>query len=202
MSKFIQHAQQEDTECFESITSFVQGAMLTETFYYQTPEGGKFLSQVKVFFDTQFIIKALGYCEKIEAEPRQELVDMLKELSVSMRVFEDTYKQICNIFDFQIENMSKRGRLKSNHPDDVADYFIRNSFKLSDIQLERNKLEERLRVKGIKVEKRPLIKNQLAINEKRLADFFKREFPKQSEKSRKPRYRLLVNNLPTTQRRK
>ncbi len=184
VSKFIQHARQSDENSFDSIMSFAQGAMLTETFYYQQPEETGRLYGVKVFFDTPFIIKALGYCEEDEAEPRRELVDMLKDLHVGMRVFKHTYDEICRIFQAALTQLEKNRRLEAKIPGGVFDYFIKKRSSPSDVQLALNKLEDRLKGQKIKIEDPPPHKEQLTINEKALAKRLEEEFPSQHEAAR------------------
>ena len=68
VAKFVTHANVKDQDSFNSILSFVRGSMLTETFYYSqntTDITDKPMRKVTVYFDTQFLIRLLGYGEEV-----------------------------------------------------------------------------------------------------------------------------------------
>lgn len=185
VSRFVSYANKADQVSFDAIISFVRGAMLTETFFYSHPSDiGNKMRKVEVFFDTQFLLRSLGYADSAIVTPCQELIDMLKVMSVKMRCFRHTYDEIHKILFAAASILRQRGRLKPNRPGDVFDYFNLSKSSASDIELELAKLEENLKNIGVLVEEKPDHYEKYSIDEVKLAEQIQREIPNQSEESR------------------
>ena len=186
VGKFISHANHADQNSFEAIASFVRGAMLTETFYYSHPSDiSSKMRTVRTFFDTQFLLRALGYADSAPVVPCRELLDMLKSMSVKMRCFRQTFNEIHKILFAAASLLRRYGRLRSNRPGDVFDYFMRAKFSASDVEVELAKLEENLSAIGITVEENPDYVENYSIQETALSDDIEKEIPNQQEEGRK-----------------
>lgn len=186
VGKFISHANCADQNSFEAIVSFVRGAMLTETFYYSHPSDIKNkMRRVRVIFDTQFLLRALGYADSAMVVPCTELLDMLKSMSVKMQCFRQTFNETHKILFAAASKLRQYGRLRSNRPGDVFDYFMRAKFSASDIEVELAKLEENLNAIGIAVEDNPDYVEDYSIQEVALADEIEKVIPNQQEEARK-----------------
>ncbi|MCW8955552.1 MAG: hypothetical protein OQL09_01615, partial [Gammaproteobacteria bacterium] len=156
IGKFISYSHQNDQSSFESIVSFVRGAMLTETFYYSHPADIKSkMRKVQVFFDTQFLLMALGYTDTPFVAPCTELLDMLRGMSVKLKCFQKTFNEAHKILFAAASQLRQYGRLNSNKPGDVFDYFMRKNYSASDVELELAKLEENLNALDVSVEEAP-----------------------------------------------
>ncbi|WEL40335.1 hypothetical protein P0D91_18695 [Pseudomonas sp. CBSPBW29] len=97
-AKFIQYCSVSDHDALLVVEAFVRGAMLTEVFYYSDPdrvEGA--LRDIKVYFDTEFLIRALGLCDPDLTCLSTELIDMLATMGTKMRCFRDTLNEIDGI---------------------------------------------------------------------------------------------------------
>jgi len=185
IGKFISHAFQNDQTSFESIVSFVRGAMLTETFYYSHPADIKSkMRKVQVFFDTQFLLRALGYADSAFTIPCTELIDMLRGMSVKLKCFQQTLNEVRNILFAAASQLRQYGRLRANRPGDVFDYFMRKYFSASDVELELAKLEENLDALGITVDEPPEHVNAYGIDETALSKEIDTEIPHQTIASR------------------
>ncbi len=106
VGRFVSHAQQSDQTSFKAIESFVRGAMLTETFYYSDPSDiqGK-MKDVAVYFDTTFLLRALGLCEEKYSVPCRELMDILSAMSVRMWCFTQTYNEMHRVLSASLYEM-------------------------------------------------------------------------------------------------
>ncbi|WP_019601851.1 hypothetical protein [Teredinibacter turnerae] len=187
VARFISYANNADQESFESILSFVRGSILTETFYYsQNPTDieNKPLRRVVVYFDTQFLIRLLGFSDSALCAPSQELWEMLKEMQVKMRCFQDTLDEIHGILFAALNQMDSHGRLKPNRPSDIFDYITQNNIKPSDLTIILNTLEEKLKDRQVYVEPRPKLIDAYSFDHELLGEKLSTVFELQSEKAR------------------
>lgn len=183
--RFISHANQKDNTSFEAIVSFIRGAMLTETFYYSHPSCVQNkMRRVQVFFDTGFLLHALGYSDKAFVTPCIELINMLRGMSVKLKYFRQTYNEVHKILFAAASKLNKYGRHNLIRPGDVFDYFTRNKYSASDIELELAKLEGNLKALGITVEENPAYIEAYSINEIALSENISIEIQHQSEEAR------------------
>jgi len=169
VAKFIHHCNQCDDAAIESIESFVRGAMLTEVFYYSDPDRVEAsLKDIKVFFDTEFLIRALELCDEEASILSIELIDILRSMGTKMRCFRDTLNELDGILH-AAQTARNYGRLRCKKPGDVFDYYSRKGASVSDIQMDRASLERKLKALGILIEDRPIHTRDLAIDEPSLS---------------------------------
>ena len=187
VSKFVAHSNKYCQDSFESILSFVRGSMLTETFYYSqnaTDIENKPLKRVVVYFDTQFLVRILGFSQKELCIPCEELMEMLSEMNVKTRCFRNTLDELHGIFFAALSQLNQYGRLNPNKPSDVFDYINQHSITSSDLLITMNSLEEKLKEKGIFIEEKPEIIDAFSINETALSEKLAGVFERQSDKAR------------------
>ncbi|MCI5157164.1 MAG: hypothetical protein D3906_01765 [Candidatus Electrothrix sp. AUS1_2] len=187
IAKFINYSNNYDQESFEAILSFVRGSMLTETFYYSQNYNDitdKPLKKVTVYFDTQFLIRILGYSDKSQCIPCLELLDMLNDMKVRMKCFRNTFNEIHGIFFAALSQINQFGRLINCKPGDAFDYINRHNMTSSDLTILLETLEEKLNKKGVYVTEKPEIIEAYSINEANLSEELHEHFDRQSEKAR------------------
>ena len=152
VAKFVMYCIDHDEEVLETITSYVRGAMLTETFYYSHPNDLKGrIRNITVYFDTQFLTRALGYAHRSLEIPCFELVDMLKSLGVRMKCFEATFDELHRIIYACEQRALKYGRVADSRPGSVGDYFNRRNMDAGDIAVSLRQVEDLLHERGIDV---------------------------------------------------
>ena len=182
--KFVEYLIHIDPEGYEAVDSFVRGAMLTETFYYSDPlEVGKRMRDIRVYFDTQFVLRALGYSDNYYVSPCKELIDMLKDMKVPMHIFHKTYDEIYGILIAARETRDLRS-LTPYRPGDAFDYFARTGATSSDITLEIVRLEKNLEELGTTVVEAPPHAEALGVDEQKLNQYIDVRLPAQKDKSR------------------
>jgi len=187
VSKFVAYSNKYDQESFESILSFVRGSMLTETFYYSqsaTDITNKPLKKVVVYFDTQFLVRVLGFSQRELCIPCEELMEMLRDMDVKTRCFSNTLDELHGIFFAALNQLDQYGRLNPNKPSDVFDYINQNSITPSDLLIIMNCMEEKLNGIGIFVEEKPEIIEAFSLDENALSEKLSSVFEHQSEKAR------------------
>lgn len=186
VGKFVSHANELDQFSFDAIVSFIRGAMLTETFYYSHPSDIRSkMRKVKVYFDTQFLLRALGYADEAFVTTCTELTDMLRSMSVKLHCFRQTFNEIHKILYAAAAQLRSYGRLRANRPGDVFDYFSRAKFTTSDVEMEISKLEENLCSIGVSIEESPDVVEAYSVDEVKLSEEIEKKLPNQSEDSRK-----------------
>ncbi len=187
VAKFVSHVNKCDQESFEAILSFVRGSMLTETFYYSqnvSDISNKPMKRVVVYFDTQFLIRVLGFSDESICIPCKELHEMLREMQVKMRCFRQTYDEMHGIFLAALNKLNQNGRLNANKPGDVFDYLNRSGITHSDLLVIMGTLEDKLSELGIMVENKPEIIEAFSIDEVSLNQSLGEAFEFQSDKAR------------------
>ena len=182
---FVDHVIENDPEGYNSIDSFVRGAILTEAFYYSLPHDiTQKLRAVEVYLDTNFLLRALGYADDFLVKPCSELLDMLAEMNIRTRCFRKTYEEMHGILT-AAARAPKLVRLVPDRPGDVFDFFSRTGASRADIELEIAKLDDNLKSIGVgKIVEFPPLNTELGIDEIKLNEYIDIEIPYQSPKSR------------------
>lgn len=177
VAKFVEHCHLNDLPSYELIMAFAQGAILSESFFYSNPETvATKLRNVRVFLDTSLVLTILGYSESVFRTPHLELIEILESMNARLCIFDVTLKEIQRIFLAAENARLSTARFTPFRPGDVFDYFMRNGYSPSDIKLEAEKLDERLRRLGFHVENRPPISAALGVDEVKLNEYLNREF--------------------------
>lgn len=185
VSRFVNYAVNRDQASLDIILSFVRGAMLTETFYYQAPDDiQKKIEDVSVYLDTSILLELFGFGNELQILPVREMVSMLQELNVPLYCFVKTRGEIDSILYAISIKAKQNGRVKDARPGSVGEFFNRRGLKSSDIEVERNRIDKYLEDYKIEVVDPPAYLNKWGIDEKSLNAAIKGRIPYQSEDSR------------------
>jgi hypothetical protein len=185
IARFVSHCYESDPTSSTAIESFVRGAMLTETFYYSAPDTlSQKMRDVVVYFDTGFLLRALGLCEKGIAEPCKELTHILRGMSVKMRCFRDTYNEFHRILHAASSQLRGGRRLIARAPGDIFDYYNSIGATQSDVELDIAMLEQSLNKIGIRVVDRPEHVEALTVDEAKLSQYIQDILPGQTVDAR------------------
>lgn len=189
--KYIKYISQSNNEkdiaSLQSLSSFVQGAMVTEFFYHPGKISDITDRQFKgttIYFDTNFLIRILGFCSKEEFIPCQELMNMLKDTKVKKACFDITLNELKNIFISARNQLLKYHILKPKKIGDLFDYINENKIKASDIEIKLNKLEDELSNLDIKIIERKEIEHNCSLDEIKLNSLLLDLFPNQNDHAR------------------
>ncbi|MEM4406824.1 MAG: hypothetical protein QXS68_07235 [Candidatus Methanomethylicaceae archaeon] len=157
VASFIKRSREQGGLEFEHITTLAQGMMLANSLYY---EPGKITSRFRdaiFYFDTTFLIFALGYAGEVRQAPCVELLEMLYEKGANLACFTHTLEEIQDILHAISENMGSATKLTqiSGVRREVVDYFMRMKYTSSDVRCLYQQLSKRLSARGIKIIDRP-----------------------------------------------
>jgi hypothetical protein len=107
----------------------------------------------QVFFDTSFLVFALGYAGADREAPGAELLALLHEAGADLRCFEPTLNEVRGIFE-ACANRIRYGNLKDAYGPTI-DYFVEKGYTAGDIDLLGARLIEKLAYHRITVEALP-----------------------------------------------
>ncbi|MED4534178.1 cell envelope integrity protein TolA [Metabacillus fastidiosus] len=147
-SKFVQHSIEHHLVNFDYLINIVKGTMLTNLLYYNDLSTVEMkFKGTEVFFDSSFIVYALGLAGQARQEPCLELISMLRESSAILRVFRHNIEEIIGIIEWCKNNLTSGA---SDFHGTIA-YF--NSMGYGPSEVERfiyaleGEIEEKLKIK-------------------------------------------------------
>jgi hypothetical protein len=170
VSSFLKKLQEEQPVLFAYYESILVGNMFATAMYFTEPDRiqQKFKNTV-VYFDTTFLIYALGYSGEIREKPCMQLIEMLRRNGAILRCFEHNVDEIESIL------RGCANRIETGLTDNfgTTEYFIQKKFLPSDIYRLIYGIREEIQKKlNIKVVERPPYDNQLyVIDERELSNY-------------------------------
>lgn len=167
VNAFIKELLRRDPEGFEYLETVLKGSMLANVFYF--PDLGRVeqhFKQVEVYFDSVFLLRALGYFGESLQAPCRELVDIAYEQGAKLRCFKHTKEEILGILNAAVRVLRSK-HLKPTHGG-VIEYFVRSDYTASDVELIIAKLPKLLRAFHVRVKSKPRHKASLTIDETKL----------------------------------
>ena len=170
VAKYIRHLQDTASPELSYLHRLIEGNMLANAIFLPDPNrAGQKFQRTKLFFDTTFLIYALGYGGKPRQEPCAELLNMLYESGADLRCFPHTVDEIINILDACSRRM-KAGVRSDQYG--TVDYFIEREYSDSDIQLLINNLPKNLQSIRVQIEAMPPYTPMYVIDELALSGAF------------------------------
>ena len=169
---FIESLRKNNSPSFEYVETIMRGNMLANALFLRDPgHVQRSFSQTSVFFDTSFLMYALGFCGKTRQEPCQELLELLYETGADLRCFAHTADEIRRIL-YVCQRSVAKGSLQSVYGSSIktVEYFLQAGLTASDIELLVATIEQRLKTIGIKVSEKPDYVARYVIDEVGLAN--------------------------------
>lgn len=168
VAEYITTMMKTDPLISEYIETIVKGYMIANALYLpDLVNTNKRFQRTNIFFDTSFIIHALGYNGINLRTPCIELLELLYESGAQLCCFRHTFEEIKGIF---WACSSKLGTIGDSPFGRTVEYFTKNGFSPSDVLLLISQLEEKIDVLRIKIIEKPDYKNhQYIIAEQELA---------------------------------
>lgn len=164
VGSFIRSSQESGSSDFEAIDIVVKGSMLANAVYLPDPgRVSKRFERTGVFFDTSFIIYALGYAGELRRAPCLELLEMLYETGADLKCFQHTSEEVYGILDACAFKL-KQGSLRDAHGPSM-EYFIEKGFTASDVELFKSRLHDNIRALRIDIVDKPAYEDRYMIDE-------------------------------------
>jgi len=165
---FIGHLCEADPKGFEYLETIVKGNMLASVLYF--PELGKVtrrFGRVEIYFDTSFLLRALGLAPRSMQISYRELMALLYELNAELRCFEHTVEEMRGILDFAARALRDRKSLRYALGE-ALEFFVEQNYRSSDVELIIARLEQSLSALRVQVKRRPPYEDKFCVDEGKL----------------------------------
>lgn len=166
-AKYVNHLSETSAAELDYLEKIVEGNMLANAIFLPDPSRAqqKF-HNTKLFFDTSFLIFALGYAGLPRQDPCVELMQMLYETGAELCCFQHTVDEIRGVLGSCAQRISN-GILSD--PYGSIEYFIEKKYSESDIELLSANLAKDLASIRIQVEGKPPYVPEYVIDEEGLS---------------------------------
>jgi hypothetical protein len=174
VATFVIAAEASRPDLFSSLESLAKGSFLASALALpDIGQASKSFEGVKIFLDTLFLLRALGYAgQTLEAEHR-EVLDLLYRENAQLRCFEHTVAEMQRVLRAAGDLLANPRRIYGLF--EVVDFFRTAGWRASDVELEASRLERRLRGLRMSIEPVPPFKEELSLDEDLLETLLERE---------------------------
>lgn len=179
VSDFVAQLFARDPDGFDYMESLVKGSMLATAVYLPAPaEAGRRFDQLTAYFDTRLLLQGLGYeGPEAEAAARQTLTTAY-ELGAKLAALSDTVSETRGVL-IGIANNFRRSQRPSQRRL-TEEWFRKQGYTASDIELIAENLEADLRGLRISVVDRPPPQVSLTVDEQQLEQMLQEKVGYQS----------------------
>ena len=170
ISRFVTHAMTSDAAAFEMLDTIVRGSFLCNVILY--PETGAVTKRFRgatFYFDTKFLLRALGLTTEAQADACRELLGLLHKQHARLACLRHTLDELHGVLR-AVESSILYGRMDRWYGETFA-YVIDARWSASDVRLFIDQLERKLERLHVGVHDRPSANNvDTTIDEKRLRE--------------------------------
>ncbi len=165
VAKFVQFCQESHSPSLDYLETIVKGSMLANAIFLHNPASSdhRFRNTV-VYFDTSFIIFALGYAGEPRKAPCHELLNLLNETGAELACFSHTVEEVRGVLNACASKIG-RGEIQSAYGPSI-EFFLATGKRESDILVYANRLERDIRALRMKIIDKPPFIHSLMIDEK------------------------------------
>ena len=165
---FVEYLQETHSSSFEYLMTIAKGNMLANAIFLPNIERiSANFHNTAIYFDTSFLIFALGYAGKARQNPCIELLDLLWETGARLRCYVHTLEEVKGVLAACAYIMGKQ-RLRDAYGPSI-EYFLSKGYSASDIELFIVKLEKSLEALRVKVRDKPEHSREYMIDEDELS---------------------------------
>jgi len=164
IADFVQACQKENPAYLTYLDTLAKGNMLANALYL-TDIGSPDIKfrETTLYFDTSFLIFALGYAGEEREQPCRELLELCYAQNASLACFSHTYDEVYGVLDACAHRI-RSGQLRDAYGPTI-EYFLERRLSDSDIQLIMARLETDLKALRIEVLEKPEYFHALVIDE-------------------------------------
>lgn len=139
---------------FDYLETIIKGNMLANAIFLTEAStvDSKFIN-TEIYFDTSFLIYALGYAGKVRQEPAKELLALLYEAGADLRCFTHTADEMKGVLHAAAHKVDSGHFEPAYGP--TIEYFLTTGHKGSDILILANRLEDSLRALQVYITDKP-----------------------------------------------
>jgi len=168
---FIVFVFEYDSVGFSALEIMVKGAMLANSLLYPdlTAVKQKF-ERVDFYFDTKFLLRALGLAGSVQRDYARELLQLLYESHANLRCFAHTVTEMQGI----LEASKSALRNKNTRVKEVTEYLLSSGKSAADVEMIISTLENRIQSLRIEIRRKPLYVEKFGIDEVGLGNTLQR----------------------------
>ena len=164
ISTFVLHLYERDTKGFAFLETLVKGFMLANALLYpDISRVRQHLDRVEIYFDTQFLLRALGFAGLSLKKPCKELLNLLYELNGNLCCFEHTVDETQGVLEAAANKLYEQDPRARSF--EVFDHFYTTDIDPGHVELMIATLEKRLSSMRIQIKPKSKIVEELSIDE-------------------------------------
>lgn len=169
---FVQHLQETQSPDFAYLETVAIGNMLANAIFLPEPNVSlKHFRKTQVYFDTTFLIRALGYAGQARKDPCLELLHLLYEAGAQLYCFKHTLGEIRGALESCAHRLRERRLSDLFGPSfETVEHFLSNGYTASDVELHIVQLESDLASLKIHVIDTPSYVARYVVDEVRLGE--------------------------------
>ena len=155
VSSFVRHLQEMHAATLGYLETIVKGHMLADAIFLPEPDNvARKFRDTEVYFDTPFLLNALGYGGEAQREPCVELLNLLYETGANLRCFAHTREEIRGVLE-ACASQVQTGDPEATPGREVLRNFRSMGYFKTDIMMLSNNLEKHLESLRIRVVGKP-----------------------------------------------
>lgn len=154
VGQFVLHLHNTHSGNLEFFETIVKGSMLASAIYLPEPSSRRKFQHTDVYFDTAFLIYALGYSGKARQDPCAELIDMLYDVGGQAFCFEHTVDEIRNAL-YACSIIIDEHRTPLGPSVETVQHFVSMGCTGTDVRIKADKLEIELKRIRVHIKKKP-----------------------------------------------
>lgn len=179
---YVRHLEKTMSGSLDYLKKLVEGHMLANAIFLPDPmRPSQHFHNTKIFFDTSFLVFALGYAGEARAAPCTELLQMLYETGAELCCFPHTVAEITGVLE-SCSHRIQRGELTDVFG--TIEYFIERNYSDSDIQVLINRLRTSLESLRVTVHDKPPYEPKYVIDEDALGKALEEEINYRNQQAR------------------
>lgn len=172
ISEFVQEIQSSSTQLSRFLEMIAKGNMLANAaFLPEVAQTPRRFSDTTLYFDTSFLVYALGYGTVERQGPCRELLDLCRAVNAQTACFVHTVDEIRGILDACGSKLRSNDLASAYGP--TIEYFLRQGMNASDVALLSSRLEKDLMGLGIHIHDTPTYVPEYTIDETGLEGYLK-----------------------------
>ncbi|PQG42420.1 hypothetical protein CUS80_14115, partial [Enterococcus faecium] len=140
VASFINHSKKNNNKIYSFLLDIVKGNMLKDVLFFDGIDAlQENFKKTRIYFDTSFMLYALGFSGKERQVPCLELIDMLRKNEAQLYCFNHNVDEMTNILTWTKHNLYK-GR--DGH--DTIKFFIDSGYAPEDIDIMIHSIPQKL----------------------------------------------------------
>ncbi len=170
LASYVNNVIEHESPHFDSLRAMVEGTILASAILFPPTANitAKF-RDTPIYFDTKFLLNALGHTTQSLAAPAAELLEILYESGAKPCCFSHTVDEVRSIL-YGCAHRMRAGSIWGVGYGDTFESFLKRGMSESDVYLLAQRLETDLQVLRVEVNPKPPYKPEFLVSEQLLEE--------------------------------